>query len=139
MATPYIRELCLSAEILQLQGIKEITREDVRRSFLQSVKVMHPDKRGGSFNAFDDLMRAYHTLLRYFDTKDAERKQGKQPSGVFKQNVFKSQTVYCESDSAYFLECRCGELCEFPSIALALGVRNFTCLTCSLVYHLVDE
>lgn len=134
-----LMELVKAAKTLKLASLTKIRITDVKRSFHQEVKVTHPDKVGGSFEAFNSVMHAYKTLLRYFEAKGSDTCNAKTDNRTFSQQILKSDMMFVESDLTYFYQCRCGELMEIPSVAISLDMRFFTCATCSLGYQLIND
>ncbi|CDR96159.1 Chaperone J-domain superfamily protein, putative [Babesia bigemina] len=134
MGPDALRELARAARVLKLDTTKKIERDDVRCSFLQAVRESHPDKGAGSVNEFNEVMSAYNKLNRYFDERDEQAAYREQHQSSFGQPVYDHDMVFSEQENAYFFQCRCGELVEVSTIAIALGVKSYTCETCSLLY-----
>uniref|UniRef100_A0A7S3JZX2 J domain-containing protein n=1 Tax=Aureoumbra lagunensis TaxID=44058 RepID=A0A7S3JZX2_9STRA len=55
-------------EILGIQ--KGASAEQIRAAFRKRAKDLHPDRKGGNARDFDELVRAYRTLLEDYDEND---------------------------------------------------------------------
>ncbi|KAK1938356.1 hypothetical protein X943_000537 [Babesia divergens] len=136
MAPPDLNDILTAVEVLQLGALDRIQLADVRRSFCQAVKRGHPDKAGGSVSSFNQVMQAYNTLRQYFKRRDDERKADETSPRAFRQPLVRRDMVFSEDDSAYYSQCRCGDIIEVPTAAIALDITQYTCATCSLMYSL---
>ncbi|GFE52666.1 DNAJ homolog subfamily C member 24, putative [Babesia ovis] len=134
-----LRDLVKAATVLKLNNKPSIDRQDVRRSYRQAVKEVHPDKSGGSADAFNEVKWAYVILERYFDHVHDSANAGRPQGHAFHQPLNRDDLLFSEGDGAYFHQCRCGDLVEIATVVIALGITSYTCETCSLVYTLKHD
>ncbi|GIX62274.1 DPH4 homolog [Babesia caballi] len=120
MGPQALKELVRAAGVLELQTEEKLDRAAVRRSFRRAVRTSHPDKSGGSVEVFNEVMWAYLTLNRYFDNKEHNGEATDAKGSTFHQPLSVVDMLYSEQDGAYFFQCRCGDVVEVATVALAL-------------------